>query len=182
MYITVVYYGENQGDETMDNQQERLEVKKAWFVGFFEAEGWICLMKVHQKYKNQMVERYVPLCGICNTDFTILKLLESLLNDEKIGYHLALIDPRKKGYKKLWRINFSGLKRCSEFLNWIIPFILGEKLERAEKILKFCEMRKEKTTGFNGISYSKDEIDLYQEILLKSPTTTRRALKSDDIV
>jgi|GEM_PF-7079752 len=166
----------------MDNQQERLEIQKSWFAGFFEAEGWICLMKVKQKYKGEMVDRYVPVSGICNTDFTILEKCKTLLDEFNIGYHLAFQNPRKKGYKKLWQMNFSGLKRCSQLLSWILPYMWGDKTERGQKVLEFCEMRKEKTKGFNGVSYSIEDLKLYNDVLLKSPTTRRQALLRDDIV
>ena len=166
----------------MADQQERLELFKSWFAGFFEGEGWVCLMKGSQSHKGRKIDRYMPVCGLINTDFTVLQSCKDLLDRDGICYHVALIDPRKKGYKKLWRINFSGYKRCIAFLEWILPYMRGDKVERTQKIFKFCKIREKEIKGFRGKPYSQEMINLYQELVLKSPTTIRQTLKSEDIV
>ena len=149
----------------MDNQQERLELNMNWFAGFFEAEGWFSLMKTTRIYKGQEVNMYVPVCGICNTDFVILESIESLLKSNGIAYQLHRRMPRKATYKKNWQINIQAMKRCMAFIEWILPYLVGEKKNKAIGILEFCKRRKEKvSSGWCGVSYSEEDINLYASI------------------
>jgi hypothetical protein len=151
----------------MDNQQERLELNMHWFAGFLEAEGWFSLMKTNRQYKGQTVNMYVPVCGICNTDFMILEAIEHLFKSNGIEYQLYVREPRKKGYKKGWQINIQAMKKSMAFIEWIMPYLVGEKKIKAQKILEFCQLRKAKTTGFCGVGYSDDEVKLYEDISSK---------------
>lgn len=166
----------------MDNQQERLELNMHWFAGFFESEGWLSVMKTNRIYKGEKVNMYVPSCGICNTDFTILEYVKILFLKNGIEYQLYIREPRKEVYKKGWQINIQAMKKAMAFIEWVMPFLVGEKKIKAQKILQFCMSRKEKTQGFCGIGYSPEELRLYEEIALKSSTTTRQTPKGDDIV
>lgn len=148
----------------MDNQQERLELNINWFAGFFEAEGWISLMDTKRLEKGERISRYVPTCGICNTDMSISKHILRLLENQNISYQFHIRKPRKKGYKEGWQLHLSGMKKCIAFLSWIIPYMVGEKKEKAQKVLDFCNQRRNKINGFCGISYSQNDIDLFHEI------------------
>lgn len=148
----------------MDNQQERLELNINWFAGFFEAEGWISLMNTKRIEKGERVSRYVPTCGICNTDLSIAKHILRLLESNAISYQFYVRKPRKKGYKEGWQIHLSGMKKCISFLNWILPYMIGEKKYKAQKVLEFCKQRKDKINGFCGVSYSQDDLNLFNDI------------------
>lgn len=151
----------------MDNQQERLELNPQWFAGFFEAEGWISLMDTKRVEKGVRISRYVPTCGICNTDFQILSLIHDFFHKNGISYKSYVRNPRKKGYKLGWQIHISGMKKCIKFLEFIISFMIGEKKEKAQKVLIFCIQRKSKINGFCGVSYSQEDIELFQEVNTK---------------
>lgn len=163
----------------MDYQQERLELNMYWFAGFVEAEGWFSLMKTTRIYKGEKVNMYVPVCGMCNTDFIILDGIERLMNSNGIIYQLHKRNPRKESYKKNWQINMQGMKRSISFIEWILPFLIGEKRIRAKSILEFCKRRKEKvSSGWCGVSYSEEDINLYEHIKSKilndyTPNTER---------
>ena len=149
----------------MDNQQERLELNMNWFAGFFEAEGWFSLMRTTRIYKGQEVNMYVPVCGICNTDFIILESIERLLKANGIAYQLHRRKPRKKTHKKSWQLNMQAMKRSMAFIEWILPYLVGEKKKKASGILEFCKRRKDKvSSGWCGVSYSKEDINLYESI------------------
>ena len=163
----------------MDNQQERLELNMYWFAGFFEAEGWFSLMKTTRIYKGNEVNMYVPVCGICNTDFQILDGIERLLKSNGIVYQLHLRKPRQATHKKSWQINMQGMKRSIAFIEWILPFVMGEKKNKAKGILEFCKRRKEKvSSGWCGVGYTDEDIKLYKDIHTKilndyTPNTER---------
>ena len=149
----------------MDNQQERLELNMHWFAGFFEAEGWFSLMKTTRVYKGKEVNMYVPVCGICNTDFQILDGIERLFKSHEIIYQLHRREPRKITYKKNWQINMQGMKRSIAFIEWVLPYLMGEKKTKATGILEFCKRRKEKvSSGWCGVGYSEEDIKLYEDI------------------
>lgn len=153
----------------MDNQQERLKVSIEWFAGFFEAEGWFSLMETNIKYKEGKIKRYVPTAGICNTDFYVLQCIEELFKFNGIQYQLHIREPRKKGYKKGWQIHISGFKRAIAFIEWIMPSLKSLKKWKAEKMLEFCKLRREKTQGFCGVSYSAYELILAGDIAFGIP-------------
>lgn len=132
----------------MDNQQERLELNMQWFTGFFEAEGWISLMNTKRIEKGLKIYRYVPTCGISNTDFSILNGIKDLFYRNGIEYQSYVRKPRKKNYKLGWQIHISGMKKCIKFLELILPYMIGEKKEKAQKILDFCIQGKSKINGF----------------------------------
>ena len=149
----------------MENQQERLELNMNWFAGFFEAEGWFSLMKTTRIYKGNKVNMYVPVCGICNTDFIILEDIERLFKSNGIIYQLHRRNPRKVTHKKNWQINMQGMKRSIAFIEWILPYLIGEKKMKAMSILEFCKTRKEKvSSGWCGVSYTQEDIKLYENI------------------
>jgi LAGLIDADG endonuclease len=154
----------------MENQQERLEMNMHWFAGFFEAEGWFSLMKTNRPYKGEMRVVYVPTCGICNTDFQILEGIKRLFLLNGIEYQLHLRAPRKVTHKKSWQIHISALKRSIIFIEWIIPYLFGDKKIKAQKILEFSKSRKEKvSSGWCGVGYSEEDIKLYEDIISKIP-------------
>ena len=152
----------------MGYQQERLELTIEWFAGFFEAEGWVSLMKTHRMYKGKKRIMFVPVCGMCNTDFKILEGIKQLLEKYSIIYQLHLRGKRKKSHKESWQINMQAYERAMRFLEWIIPYMRSEKKEKAEKILEFCKTRKLKTcSGWDGVPYSEEDYKLYEEISSK---------------
>lgn len=152
----------------MDNQQERLELNIYWFAGFFEAEGWISLMKTTRLYKGKKVNMYVPVCGMCNTDFYILESIEKLFKSNGITYQLHRRNARKESHKKNWQLNMQGMKRTIAFIEWILPYLVGEKKIKAKLILEFCKIRKEKvSSGWCGVSYSEEDIKLFENIRSK---------------
>lgn len=171
----------NPGDGTMDNQQERSLKDKAWFAGIMEGEGWFCLTKdSHQKPRSdEQWTRFIPACGLCNADSLIIKECERILIENSIEYKTYSVKPRKsvKGMTKpSWQIMISGQKRCIILLNWIKDELRGEKKNKAEMILEYCNMRKEAITGFYGVPYSERENQLCQ--LVRSSTTTRQTCKA----
>lgn len=161
----------------MDNQQERTLKDKAWFTGIMEGEGWFSLVKdSHQHPKEDGIKtRFIPACGLCNADSSIIKECERILNENSIEYKTYSVKPRKsvKGMTKpSWQIMISGQKRCIILLIWMLGEMRGEKKKKAEMILEYCKMRKEAITGFYGIPYSEKENQLCQ--LVRSSTTTRQ--------
>ncbi len=153
----------------MENQQERPKISIDWFAGFFEAEGWFSLMETNIKYKEGKIKRYVPTAGICNTDFYILQCIEEMFKVNEIEYQLHIRQPRKKGYKKGWQIHMSGFKRVIAFIDWILPYLMSLKKWKAEKLLEFSKLRREKTQGFCGVGYSAYELNLYGNICFGIP-------------
>jgi len=52
----------------LGNQQERLQGDLHWLAGMWEAEGWISMQTGHNPKG-----RYVPNCGLTNTDMEIME-------------------------------------------------------------------------------------------------------------
>ncbi len=58
-----------------------------------------------------------------------------------------------------------GMKRSIAFIEWIHPYLFGDKKKKASGILEFCKRRKEKvSSGWCGVGYSEEDIKLYEDI------------------
>jgi hypothetical protein len=149
----------------MDNQQERLELEMAWLAGFFEGEGHISLCKCANTSKKSLGRpRYVPMVGLCNTDYAVLPDVKRVLDLSGITYCIYESKINGIGKKPKWELNFKGMEKAYKFCNWILPYLKGYKKLRAEKIIKFCDMRWEKLKISHQAPYGIEEESIYKDM------------------
>lgn len=148
----------------MDNQQRRLEKDKAWFAGIMEGEGSFTLVKSKRIEKDEEIIRYVPSCCICNTDPMLIKEIERILTEAKIDFKTYYRGKRRPTHKVSWQIHLIGMKRSIKLISWVLPELRGEKKIKARMILEFSKIRDDQMTGFHGIRYSEEELELCKSI------------------
>jgi len=89
--------------------------------GFFDAEGYVAVDK-----------RKVWRVGVSNSNLTLLKVVQDVLN--KLGIENRLeIDTNRKGCKKVWKVVISrksSIKRFKEMVN----FTIKRKKEKLKKL------------------------------------------------
>lgn len=150
----------------MDNQQERLLCDMNWLAGIMEGEGWFSMCKTTAKYKDTKIQRYYATCGMCNTDRKIIEEFERILTFIKIKFKTYHRKPRIQGSKESWQLHIVSMDHCADFIKVISPYLRGEKKQKANALLDFCVMRKNKIKGFCGVSYDEEDHENYSKFLL----------------
>ena len=157
---------ENQGDRTMDNQQERFELELAWLAGIIEGEGWISLALVKSAKRNGIsLPAYVPNIGLVNTDLMIVEKAEELFKKLGLKYRAnlrkAYIGPDGASRKEKKEISIATHENFKILAKAIYPYMVGEKRQRIEKVLKFIESRASKTRRGKNSKYTQEEHEIY---------------------
>jgi hypothetical protein len=161
------------GDETMDNQQERpLSIDLAWLGGMWEADGSVSLFnnKCSAKYK-----QYEPVMQFVNTDILIAKEVMRILGRIGVGYYQFTRIQTGLGTKLRYEIRIAGFKRCSTFLRYMIPYMVGCKKQRSALIKKFIDYRLSLPikAKYGEIEYQiYEEYAKYNESLDRESSTT----------
>ena len=123
-----------------DNQQRRLDIKLGWLGGIIDGEGMITVIKRTDGYS------FIPRISIANSDKKIIEEVEEILRNLDLPYYLQ---SKKYEVGNKIRVKFeiliNGLKRCSQVLPHIIPFLVSKK-EKAIKLLAWCEYRLSKNS------------------------------------
>jgi len=161
----------------MGNQQERLELEMNWFAGFFEGEGHISLCKCSHTSKKQLGNpRYIPMAGLCNTDYTVLPEIQRILDLSGITYCLHGHRINGLGNKPKWEIDFKGMKKIYKFCKWILPYMKSEKKIRAQKLIEFCEIRQSKLEISHQHPYGVEEEQIYKDLYSYKGKTNSKIL------
>jgi len=156
----------------MDNQQvsQLNDTDLAWIAGIVEGEGYIGLSK---RIKPEL--QYVPRIQIINSDGLMLEAIGKILEERKIAYyrHRWDIDHRRrvkiynqygKRNRKMGDVVFVGLGRVKKVLDAILPYMRGERVERAKLVLEFCNYRLGKKDENKYAPYSEYEHNLYNKL------------------
>ena len=142
----------------MDNQQERpLIIDLAWLAGMWEADGSFSLSKNANKGKHI---QYEPLMQFVNTDIDIAKNVIDILVRIQVGYYQLSRIQTGLGTKLKHEIRIAGIKRCTTFLHYILPYLRGQKYKRALLIKQYLDYR---LSIPKNTRYSDKEHQLYAE-------------------
>lgn len=153
----------------MGNQQERFELELSWLAGIIEGEGWISLIlyKNNQK-KGNSTPAFTPCIGMCNTDMLIVDKVKHMF--EKLGIKFRY-QTRDKGIgsdgirrKKLAEISVVSKCNIRILANAILPYMIGDKKNRVEKVLKFLDLRDSKPRSGPNSSYGNEEFEIYKSL------------------
>ena len=178
---SVSFLRENHKDGTMDNQQERLDVDLAWLAGIIEGEGWISLAIVGSlKPNGAKLPVFQPSIGICNTDFLIMDKVETIFKQLGFKYRYQK-RPAKVGSDGISRkakveISVYAKQYVIKLSNLILPFIVGEKKNRINKLFEFYKIRESKPHAGRGSTYGKEEYALYDSLYSYKGKTRSRIL------
>ena len=136
-------------DETMGNQQVRLDRLVYWLSGVIDGEG--CIMLTWKRYKKY--ENLEPQVSVSNNDVALLNSVCHVLRELQVGYYIVMRPKRASA------ILVKGFKRVGKLLPLIYP-ILVSKRDEAETVLRFLTIRKQEPYKRG---YSEEERNLYQK-------------------
>jgi len=153
----------------MGNQQERFDYRLAWLAALIEGEGWISLVLVKNYQNNgKFTPGYLPTIGVVNCDFKIMDEVEDLFNLLGLSFRKS---HRKngKGSDGIMRKEKIEISVCSRqslraLINSILPFMIGEKKNRALLLLDYFNIRDSKPRSGKNSKYGKEEFDIYEKM------------------
>lgn len=153
----------------MGNQQERFDLELSWLAGIIEGEGWVSLGFVKSLKRNgTSLPTYVPNIGLVNTDLVIVEKCEEIFKKLGLKYRSQL----RKAYtgsdgisrKEKKEISVATHENFKILANAIIPYMVGEKKNRAKKILEFIHMRSLKPRAGINSRYGEEEHEVYKSL------------------
>lgn len=168
----------------MDNQQERFDLELAWLAGIIEGEGWVSLSFVSSLKRNKSyLPTYAPNIGMVNTDLTIVDEVERIFKKLEIKYRIQLRKAHigKDGIsrKEKKEISIATHKSFSILANAIMPFMIGEKKNRAIKILEFIDLRSKKPRSGINSRYGDEEHSIYLSLYSYKGNVDRSKILND---
>jgi len=156
----------------LDNQQERLQGDLHWIAGMWEAEGWFS-MQIGCNPKG----RYIPNCGLANTDMEIITEVTRILENNEIAYWVGKPRVNGLGKKPKRDIVIQGLKRVRRFVSVILPY-LRTKRQKALLLKQFIDFRE---TVPQKQKYGDLEKSIYLSLrgLNRPPVESSTSIRSD---
>lgn len=169
----------------MDNQQERIKADLNWLAGIWEGEGWFSMQR-NTKRKYGTIHNGIYLdCGVANTDKSMMDQIMAILHEHFIPFHVGLRNMTGRfGKKPQEHIRIRGFLRVKRFLTLILPFLRGEKKDRALLISKYIKFRD--LLPSHNVKTGEYEWDLYSQLremngtrpLLSSETNTLNTIRT----
>jgi hypothetical protein len=135
---------------TAVNQQASL-CELSWLGGIIDGEGCVTVDK-------RTGDNVFPAITIVNTDHRITDKVEAIFKRHAIAYYFR-VHPANGNWKPRRQFIISGWKRVSRALPVILPYLVS-KADRAELIIKLCDMR----LKANRAPYSEAEKDICRQV------------------
>lgn len=129
----------------MDNQQAT-QAELAWLAGIIEGEGWIgfSISDTAQgiNVENRQGSTVKVEIKINNTDALIIH--QSAIIFQKLGVNAYVRECKPSGKMKrtYFEVSTKHMKTVELILAATLPYMVGEKRERAELMRKFIELRR----------------------------------------
>jgi hypothetical protein len=168
-----------QESKTLDNQQANRDL--GWLSGILDGEGSIILGVQARKDETKS---YYHSIRFYNSDDEVIQKVVRILEEHEIKLY---VQERQfyggLGSKKGFTVSISNYESAIKLLELVIPDLTCKKA-RAELLLRFCKLRKER---FNKPP-NEEEMTLFNSWSLlrtrycESSETTRLTSKDDDIV
>lgn len=159
-------------DETMDNQQRRMELDLQWLGAILDGEGCVTATSGHKKTSkgHDHAPRYTPLINIVNTDPKIIEECTRILKEAGIPFWIGSRKSIKNPtWKMKWEIHINGMKRCKHTIPILIPYCRSIKKERLAKLGEWIDYR---LTQEQKNPYTDKDFEMLNSFRA-SPTTFR---------
>ena len=141
----------------------------AWLAGIWEGEGSILLYS--RQFPDTGRLQICPSLEVSNTDIHIINEVRKILEEMGCNFNWRQYRP-KKGTKDCYRLSSGHAGHIETFLNYVLPFIRGEKKAYGETLLAFVKRRNEKVRGQKGglkhLPYDEEDYEF-----IRSSTTKR---------
>ena len=174
----------------MDNQQESstgLDGRVRWMTGMLEGDGHITIRfnRVGRAAKKAYVLTTVEFT---NTDKAIIEEVVAICKGLGVNMYMKSYKQTPTFARRLtkWVCVTNRMKSAEPILRAMFPYLIGEKRQRADYMLKFIESRKRTLEGkhpgwHTKIPYTDEQVELvvackHLVTPWKSPETIRAAL------
>lgn len=161
---------------TGNGQQTVSDAERAWLSAMIEAEGSITL-NVNARSGRIQGLRVTPRIIFTNTDNAIIAHYIALLEKAGIGKHVRQTKANNvrhsnlvgRAYKDITYVSVDGFKRVVPLLEAILPYMVGDKKERAKVLHRFVMQRlaySEASGSTKGnFAYREDDVLIMLEFL-----------------
>ena len=126
----------NMNDEIIDDQQTRPQ-ELGWLAGIIDGEGYIGL----RDCKNHKYIWFRPEIMIINTDPAIIKKTQRIMRKLGVNPYIRTGHNGKKKAKMYYKVQTKNLTKSLLLLKPLLPYLTGNKEQRAKYIIEFCESR-----------------------------------------
>lgn len=169
------------------NNQQATQNEIGWLAGIIDGEGYLGLRWNLQRHRKK---RYAqPQMHIANTDEAIILRCQSIIR--KLGLNPYIRARQLKfGNRKIdYRIQLKNMSKVMRLLKAVRNDLTGNKKQRADIIIQFCEIRLERWER-NGtakyLPYTEKELQLIEQCqpLMKrgASETTREAERQRSVI
>ncbi len=139
----------------------------AYFAGIVDGEGTISISRITTRRNGHVYFSYAPHLSISNTDFDMIKSLESRFG----GGIVRVAPPSNKRWKRDNRLYFRREEMLA-ILPRIIPYLTSKK-RKAELLLEYMttrteNVRRDENGHFVGIPLTKRQKKIIAEIRKKN--------------
>ncbi len=127
----------------MDNQQTSL-TDLAWLAGIIDGEGWIGFsLAKDDRSKNRRTVVVKTEIKINNTDREIIARCQRIWKQIGVNPYYREYSYKVKSYRKpVYEVATKHMTGVEKLIKATLPFLTGNKLERAHLILEFIKSRK----------------------------------------
>jgi len=134
--------GMNSKMNEMDNQQLTL-VELGWLAGIIDGEGYIGVLKQHDK-KCQRIDNTVTVqLHISNCDEAIVLKARDIMRKMGLNPYVRFYKTKKRRSRDHYRLQVKHMAKMVKLLDPLIPYLTGNTKRRAEIVLEFCRLRRE---------------------------------------
>jgi len=155
----------------MGNQQE---TDLAWLGAMLNGEGYVDVELVKAEAKTY----FSPRCSISNTDPAIIVRSAEIFRSLGASYYIGKTGSRPGTVSKYkvrtnrqsYMIRCDKISSLQKLLEYVIPWMVGEKQAKAKLVLEYCRSRIERTGGklarnqHSSIPYSDRERALVETL------------------
>ncbi len=139
----------------MGNQQRSLNAD--FVAGLVVGEG--CFYISEGKRKNKKNNKLTPGFVIGMTDIETMDSVIEWAKDLELPLYIQRF--QRGDYKPIVRIHVNGMGRTKKWVDFLIPYLTGEKLQAAITVQRFIESRL--AQSYARMPYSTEEIALVKE-------------------
>ena len=123
----------------MDNQQVTL-AELGWLAGIIDGEGYIGLCPQHDLRRNSD-HRVRPELHISNTDEAIILKAHDIIKRMGVNAYIRAAKANTNVKKDQYRLTVLRMSQALSVLKPCLPYLTGDKQERARLIVQFIELR-----------------------------------------
>lgn len=153
----------------MESSKKILDIDLAWLAGIIEGEGWVSLILYkNRQAKGHHTPNFTTNIGMVNCDKAITNKVKFLFDMLGITYRIqhrkAYIGSDGRPRKEKIEISVISHKNIRPLAEAILPFMVGEKKERLNKLLEFLDIRKAKPKTGPNSKYGAEEFEIYKAL------------------